>query len=350
VEILGPSKKDMSAAGTNVKTLSKLKSYLPGFLFEIAQILFNLVSYRKIRKYIKEYQPDFIYERYALYSFAGILAANKLAVPLILEVNTPYAHVWEKYYRLYFPTLAKKVEKFILNKANWVITVTESQRRFLAVEYLELDKISVTQNAININEFNPDVRPADIEWKVSDPVVIGFVGTMNRWQGIPVLSEVIPRVIDAVPNAVFLLVGDGEYRAALENQVNISALDNNVRFTGRVAHKEVPHYVSNMDITILPDSNTHGSPMKIFEYMAAKKAIIAPDVEPVNEIVTHEKTGLIISRSNADQLTKAIIILAQDKQLRISLAKNAYAYVISNHTWIENARKVLSAYDRVNRE
>ena len=350
VEILGPSKAAMDSAGSNVKTLSKVKQFLPKFLFELAQIFYNFIIYKKFKDYIEHYKPDFIYERYALYSFVGVWIANKLSIPIILEVNTPYAHAWDKYYKLYFPAFAKKVEKYILNAADHVITVTEIQKGFLAEHYLNEDDISVAQNAINSDEFNPNIEPIQLNWNINDPIVIGFVGTMNRWQGIPILSDVIPTVIKAIPNAVFLLVGDGEFKATLESEINKLNLQDSVMFPGRVAHIDVPRYVSAMDITILPDSNTHGSPMKIFEYMAAKKAVIAPDVEPVREIIEHNKTGLIIDRSNSDQLSDAIIELLTNMDKRDYLSNNAYDYVTENHTWHVNASKIIDAYKIISKE
>ena len=90
--------------------------------------------------------------------------------------------------------------------------------------------------------------------------------------------------------------------------------------------------------------------MKIFEYMAAKKSVIAPDVEPVREIIEHNKTGLIIDRSNSDQLSNAIIELLTNKDKRDYLSDNAYVYVNENHTWHVNARNIIDAYKLVIKE
>lgn len=341
VKIVGPSKKDMSSAGTNVKFLSRTKKLMPGFLFELAQILYNIISYKRISSELDDHNPDFIYERYALYSFAGVIAAKRKRIPLILEVNTPYAHAWSKYYKIYFPWLARRIEKLILNEARHIITVTEVQKEFLGTQYTDAGKITVSQNAISQNEFNPDVPPILIDWKVEEPIVVGFVGTMNRWQGVPMLSQVILKILSTFPNVVFLLVGDGEFRRRLQDELNILEFDQRVVFTGKVAHKDVPSYVSAMDITILPDSNTYGSPMKIFEYMASRKAVIAPDVPPVREIMTHEETGLIIRRGNADDLIEAIERLVSDEEIRNLLSENGYNYVINNHTWEANAKTII---------
>lgn len=349
VEILGPSKKDMASAGSNVRLLSAVKKYFPKILFEIIQILYNVLYYIKVKKFIKQYKPDFIYERYALYSCAGVMAAKKLNIPLILEVNTPYAHAWSKYYKLYFPALARYFENKILNAAQHVITVTQVQKDFLVEKYLDADDISVCHNAISVNEFNPGIEPVKIKWDIPGPVVVGFVGTMNRWQGIPVLSKVIPAVIEKAPNAVFLMVGDGEYRQQLENDVQKANCSKHVYFTGRVAHREIPGYINAMDITILPDSNDYGSPMKVFEYMAMQKSVIAPDVQPVQEIIENNVTGVIIQRGNEKDLTDAIIDMVTNHDRRARMAENALAYVVKSHTWEVNAARILEIYGSLNR-
>jgi glycosyltransferase involved in cell wall biosynthesis len=349
VRVVGPSRKDLRAAGPNAGLLSRLKRALPGAAFELAQIGYNAVTYLKLRRELREWRPDLVYERYALYHSAGVTAARHARVPLILEVNTPYAYAWARYYRLRFVRLAEALERRILRRAGAVVTVTEAQRRFLEEKRLGGADITVTHNAVDPAIFDPGAYPgaraaAGLD---DDALVVGFVGTMNRWQSMPVLLPVMRAVLSARREAAFLLVGDGEHRADLEEACRREGLLGRVRFTGRKAHAQVPPLVAAMDIAVLPDSNGYGSPMKLFEYLAMGKAVVAPRVGPVEEVVRDGETGLLIDGGNAEQLAERVLRLASDPELRRRLGAQGRAEVLARHTWRRNAETVLAIHRRL---
>lgn len=344
VEIVGPTRKDMSKAGSAGGILSRIKNWSPAWLFELLQIGYNLIVYLRLRKVVNVFQPDFIYERYALYNFSGVMVSKFHDVPLILEVNTPYAYAWDKYYKVYLKKLAKTVERKVLVAANHIFTVTHVQKEFLGTKGIDLENISVAHNAIDPNEFGTHIESSKIIEKNENAVVVGFVGTMNRWQGIPTFKKVVPDVLHRNENVIFLFVGDGEYRQQLESRISQLGLSDRVVFTGRRKHKEVPSLMRLMDIGVLPDSNDYGSPMKIFEYMAIGAAIVAPKVGPVTEVVVDGQTGLIINRGDASEMTEAILLLAKNKNQRHQLAEAGHNYVMQNHTWEKNASAVISIY------
>jgi glycosyltransferase involved in cell wall biosynthesis len=213
---------------------------------------------------------------------------------------------------------------------------------------LDEDRISVCHNAIDPAEFNCDKTPtfSDADWD-ENCIVVGFVGTMNRWQGIPVFKTVIPEVIRCNPRAHFLMVGDGEYRQELQDHLIQSGCDDRVEFTGRRPHSDIPGYIARMDITVLPDSNSYGSPMKIFEYMAMGKAIVAPGVVPVQEIMEDGVTGFVITPGDADAMVRRILQLAGNETLRKNLGSAAREYVLGSHTWEANAKVIIHLAEKL---
>jgi len=278
-----------------------------------------------------------------------VLAARHARVPLILEVNTPYAYAWARYYDLRFVRLAEAFERSILRRAGAIVTVTEAQRRFLTERRLGGAEITVTHNAVDPYIFDPTAYPAAraAAGLAEDALVIGFVGTMNRWQSMPVLLPVMRAVLQARADAAFLLVGDGEHRGDLESACRAEGLLGRVRFTGRKAHAQVPPLVAAMDIAVLPDSNAYGSPMKLFEYLAMGKAVVAPRVGPVEEIVRDGENGLLIEPANAEQLAERLLRLAADPGLRFRLGQQGRAEVLAHHTWRRNAETVLAIHQRL---
>lgn len=350
VSVVGPVPVHHRASKVSKPSLlARIKNTAPRLFLELMQLAYNIVVHRRLAKAIKEFKPDLIYERYALFSFAGVRLARRFGIPLILEVNTPYAQAWAKYYGLYLKKLARWLEKRTLMGANHIITVTEVQMEMLAEEGIPPRRISVCHNAIDPDWFEP-TRHNDPTLRTRlglSGTVVGFVGTMNRWQGITDFPGVIRAVLARCPEVSFLFVGDGEFRRPLEDFCHAEGYSNRVIFTGRKPHAEIPPLLALMDIGVLLNSNAYGSPMKIFEYMGMGKAVIAPSVGPVVEVLKNEETGLLIEPGNADQMSSQIIRLIGDHILRNKIATAGRAYVTANHTWQRNAMKILEVYGQI---
>jgi glycosyltransferase involved in cell wall biosynthesis len=96
-----------------------------------------------------------------------------------------------------------------------------------------------------------------------------------------------------------------------------------------------------MDICCMMNSNWYGSPVKIFEYGLMNKAVIAPDVAPVRDVIVHEKDGLLVSNS-LDEIQNSLKRLMSDSDLRERLAKSWNKKVLENYTWKAAAEKTLN--------
>jgi glycosyltransferase involved in cell wall biosynthesis len=102
-----------------------------------------------------------------------------------------------------------------------------------------------------------------------------------------------------------------------------------------------------MDITVLLNSNAYGSPMKIFEYMGMAKAVIAPSVGPVVEIMRDGETGLLIEPGSASQMADQIVRLVNDPALCKRLGNAGRDYVTAHHTWRQNALAIQRIYGQL---
>lgn len=347
VRVIGPAGVGHDARDPGaVSWLGLVKRAVPRAVFEVLQIAYNAVALWRLIHAVRDFKPDLIYERYALFSFAGVMWAKRCGIALILEVNTPYAHAWARYFGLHLQRLARWIERRTLLAADQIITVTHAQRNMLQGMGIAASRITVSHNAIDPNWFCDD-RHRDSQFRKRlglREVVVGFVGTMNRWQGIPQFTEVIRSVLAQCPNVSFLFVGDGEFRPVLESFCRDNGFLGRVVITGRKPHNEVPRLVAAMDIAVLLDSNEYGSPMKIFEYWAMGKAVIAPSVEPVLEVLRHDETGLLIEPGNVAQMTENIVQLAHDLHLRQRLGRAGRDYVVSHHTWRDNAEAIVRVH------
>jgi glycosyltransferase involved in cell wall biosynthesis len=348
VDVMGPSRLRTAAARPRRSFFGRLKQRTPRALVELLQLAYNAVSFCKLAVALGRHRYDFIYERHALYNVAGVTAARAFGVPVILEVNTLYARAWDKYYGLAFGAAARFLERQTLLRAHGIITVTEAQRRLIEAQGIPAERIDVSHNAVDPREFNRE-RFADSRVRRSlrlAPIVAGFVGTMNRWQGVRGFAETIEIVARARQDVGFLFVGDGEGRAALEADLASRGLQAFAVFLGRQSHAAIPEYLAAMDIGMLLASNDYGSPMKVFEYLAMGAAVIAPAVGPVLEVLRDGETGLLIQPGDAAAMARHILTLAGDPDLRARLARNGREYVLGAHTWDANAEKILEILAR----
>jgi glycosyltransferase involved in cell wall biosynthesis len=346
VVLVGPGGRKDGGAERSPGWLSKLKRALPQGGFELLQLAYNALAYASLRRAVRSVRPDLIYERYALYQAAGVFLARQLGLPLILEVNTPYAQAWAHYYSLRFPRLAARVERWILTHAPAIVTVSEAEKGMLAAQGVDASRITVSHNAVDPALFDPSAYP-DAKTRLGLApalTVVGFVGTMNRWQNIPALQEVVRRVAEERSDVAFLLVGDGEGRADLVEVCRRAGLEGRVVFAGRRSHAEIPALVAAMDIALLPDSNRYGSPMKLFEYLAMAKAVVAARVPPVEEVIVPGETGLLVEPGDAVAIAREVSRLAAEPELRRSLGERGRRYVLSRHTWRDNATQVVDLY------
>jgi glycosyltransferase involved in cell wall biosynthesis len=345
VDVLGPAPIVAARGAPKRSWLGRVKESIPRALVELAQVAYNIVSFAKLARQLRRREYDFIYERYALYNVAGVLAARAFGLPLILEVNTLYARAWKHYYGLLFGRMARAMERWTARGAEAAITVTEVQRAQLQEMGVAPARIRVSHNAIDPAEFDPSRhRSSQLRRELGlEPIVAGFVGTMHRWQGVKGFADVIQAVRAERSDVSFLFVGDGEGRASLESELDRRSLRSAAAFVGRQSHAAVPQYIAAMDVGLLLDSNSYGSPMKVFEYWAMSKAVIAPAVPPVLEVLRDGETGLLISPGDAAAMARQLLTLAADAPLRSRLGQAGRRYVLEHHTWEQNALAILDA-------
>ncbi len=296
---------------------------------------------------VDSFGPDLIYERSAYLQNSGVRVAEKFGIPHVLEVNAPL--IEERQTLAGSSSLlqqrAERVEAEKLRRTKQVLIVSKTlQREIQDKNNIDKEKFTVTHNAVRPETARSDmsrVEEIEAKYKLSDKFVVGFVGSVFPWHGIDLLIEASRKLADAVDNLQVLIVGDGSIVPDLKVLRDELGLSQSVHFTGRVPHREVFNFIEAMDVTVSPQSHWYGSPVKIFEYGAMEKPIVAPKNGPVSEVMEDGTDGLLID-SDVDELYESLRTLAEQESLREKIARNFHRKVMENHTWEQNARKVLS--------
>ena len=333
---------------TNNKAATTSAVFL--LLRQIAEIFYNLVIFGRVWSGIKSNQPDFIYERYSRFSFAGVMVAKWKKVPLILEVNATYAGKFGARFRVFFPSTLRRIERYAFRNASGIVVVSRPLKS--CIRSISNVPIVVCPNAINIgrvketNRETERARHRDV-LKLNGAIVIGFVGSLRIWHDIDFFASVLPDIASNVPNVHFLFVGNGEYEEELRRTVEENGLLSRVTFLGAVPHSEVYSLVAAMDVGVMPDSNLFGSPMKILEYMAMGCVPVGPNLAPVEELIRHGETGFVFERRNRDSIIEQLTALCENKELREKIGHAARKYVLEERTWDRNAVDAIQLYERV---
>ena len=336
VLVVGPGFYDQAEFGGESRRVAMLRRLLPRTLGELAEIAYNAPAYRRLRRAIDGFKPDLIYERYNLFHLPGAALARRRNIPFFLEVNAPVADERASHGGLRLRRIARRMERRVWRAADRVIAVTGVLRDRIAAAGVDPARIAVLPNGVAPERFaGLPARPDD------GTLVLGFVGFVRDWHG-------IDRVIDAMAHDTahamrLVIVGDGPAIPELRAQsARLGVLDR-VKFAGVVPHAQVPAHVAGFDIALQPRVVGYASPLKIFDYMAAGRAIVAPDQPNIREILTDNETALLFDPAAPGDLWAAIARLADDAALRTRLGEAAHAEIAArDYTWRGNAARVVA--------
>ncbi|MFO8008360.1 MAG: glycosyltransferase family 4 protein [Candidatus Brocadiia bacterium] len=343
-ERTAPNRKGSARRNGTLRTrLKRFARRAPPILFEGAELSYNLYSLAQMTRLFRRRRPDLLYERATANSIAPTLLARRWGVPIVQEVNVT-ADVG-RLRPLVLGDLTRRIERWVGRRADLVVTVSEEFRRRLAASGYPAERALICQNAADPDVFGPDaVEPAQRPPNVpSDAVLVGYVGAFVPWHRPDLLVEAARRLASGYPEARWLLVGDGVARPRIEELLGRWGLTDRFWMPGAVPHRAVPSYLAAMDAAVLPDSNQFGSPMKLFEYMSMARAVVAPRVPAVCEVLNDEEQGLLFEPGGVSSLCAALERVLGDAPLRERLGRSARRHVLRNYTWRRNAERVLSA-------
>jgi len=335
-----------NGASNNRSRWSSVSRLLPRGVYELAEVGYNVIGRRAVSRAIRQFQPDFVYDRYNSYSTAAVGAARGHGVPVLLEVNSPVVFERRAYGTrpLLFPGLAKRCERWICSCADHVFAVSTPLKEFLVSDRgVPESNITVLPNAANPQAFDLalDGTPIRRQLDIGHRTVIGFVGILRPWHGLDILLTAFSKLVACPQDLHLLLVGDGPMEPVLKDKVHRLNLGGRVTFTGRVSHASVQDYVAAMDIAVSPRATFYASPMKILEYMAMGVATVAPRMPNICDILEDGKDSLLFDPEDAESLAHALQTLVTHPSKARQLGAAARKKVETRFNWTRNAQRVI---------
>lgn len=308
-------------------------------------------------------KPDILHAHSpALNGLAALKAAKKTGLPLVYEIRA----FWEDAavdhgtckeddlrYRL-----TRKMETFVVKRANAVTTICEGLRKDLLARDVPESKITVIPNAVNIEQFEiitqKDTK-LEQEYQLKDKTVLGFLGSFYAYEGLDLLVAALPKIIQAIPNVVLLLVGGGPQENNLRNQIEKLGLQDYVIMPGRVPHEVVGNYYSLVDLLVYPRKPMRltelVTPLKPLEAMAQGKIVLASDVGGHKELINSGQNGWLFKSGDVEDLAKQVVnLFAETKnQLGVfqNIIDNGRHYVEQERNWQNSVANYTSIYERL---
>jgi len=315
---------------------------------------------RGIERVVREWKPDVIHAHSpVLCGQAALRVARRHGIPLVYEIRA----FWEdaavgngtgtqgslKY------RLTRMLESHVVRAADAVVTICEGLRQDLAARGTPESKITVMPNGVDLELFgsplprDPELaRELGFDGPDGPRPVIGFIGSFYDYEGLDVLIEAMPRLVQRQPEARLLLVGGGPREDALRAQAAASSAAGAIRFVGRVPHHEVDRYYALCDVMAYPRKRSRltdlVTPLKPLEAMAQGKLVAASDVGGHRELVTDGRTGVLFAPDDAAACADSLARLLEQRGGWDAYRRAGREHVENRHDWAYNARRYPLVY------
>jgi len=244
----------------------------------------------------------------------------------------------------------KEQEIATLHLSDAIICPSHVTRDYIASLGLSRKLVTVIPNGVSASDFSPTPLPAR-DGRV--PVLL-YIGTLADWQGLDIVIKALPKILEQQPVRL-QIVGRGRsrQRKILAKQIRKLGIEEHVIVQPAVPHHEIPALIATADICVAPlglnDRNvTQGAcPIKVLEYMAAGRPLLASNMPIVRELVREDMDGLLFSPNDSDDLARQGITLLNDFELSKRLAQSASERALTKFTWHESQKKLIKVYEKL---
>ena len=333
-----------------IKYIPTLDIHLLRYVLFHFTSLFYLLLYSLIKK------PDLIYNREMVLSPVPIVISRILQVPLITEINGDLIEEWKNAGRSSFLIwLVGVIEKITCKFSDFIVCVTQGLKDIISERYL----ISEERFFVVPNGTNPDMMRSLNQKECRERLglppekrYVGFVGTFTPHQGLGQLVESAELIVEKYPELIFLIVGDGPMRKKLVEQIQKKELSSFFILPGGVSQEEVVYYINSMDICVAPFTRMRNeriglSSLKIYDYMACNKPIVASDIIGVGELLREYNLGIPVPPDNTQELANAIISILSSGEHILKYGQEGRRVVLEKFNWEITAKKIKQICNKV---
>ncbi len=314
---------------------------------------------RTLRQIVGEVKPDILHAHSpGLNGVAALRAGARFKLPVVYEVRAFWEDAavdhgtskeWGVRYRL-----TRRLETYVLERADAITTICEGLRGDIIDRGIPAHKVTVIPNAVDAQRFSMNGRAdpgLQADLGITGKMVLGFIGSFYAYEGLMLLLEAMPRVLEEIPNVRVLLVGGGPQENRLRERVDELRLSESVIFTGRVSHDTVQAYYNLIDVFVYPRLPMRltdlVTPLKPLEAMAQGRLVLASDVGGHRELIRPGVNGELFRAGDVAGLATAVLDLSRNRGRWQSLREGGRHFVDSERTWPRSVARYESIYATV---
>jgi glycosyltransferase involved in cell wall biosynthesis len=270
---------------------------------------------------------DLVHTQLEFANILGNISAKFLRLPSVCTIHV-------------MPSLDVKTKTKFHQRAEWfslrhfcdrVISVSEEARQYhLNVTGSSADQVTTIYNGIDLSHFsniehNGERMNVRAEFGIpTDANLLITVAVLRPQKGIQFMIRVLPAILKSVPNAYYLIVGNGSHQGVLMEEANRAGVNRRVIFAGM--RKDVPRLLAASDVFVLP-TLTEALPTVLAEAMAAKLPIVASRVGGIPEMVTDGQNGCLVQQEDVSGLANACIQLLNHPEQRAAMSAEGWKTV-----------------------
>jgi glycosyltransferase involved in cell wall biosynthesis len=290
----------------------------------------------------EELQPAIIHSHgYKTDAFAALLKPFLRRRPGLVATNHLWTHETSRL-KVY-----ETIDALAFRAFDKIVAVSEEIATEMAGRGVPRDKISVIQNGLDSAELARGTPRGKLRDELKafdeDSLFVGYIGRLSPQKGLGYLLGAAARLATR-RNVYFVLIGEGELRPAIEQQVKGQRLDERVFLLGR--RDDVPDLLQELDIVVLP-SLREGTPMALLEAMGVGRPVVASAVGGVKDVVDNGRTGLVVAPSDVPALATAIERLVDDAEVRQAIGQAASATVREKFSGEVMTRRYTEVYRQI---
>jgi PEP-CTERM/exosortase A-associated glycosyltransferase len=335
--------------------LGRASSSLPG----VGELALMRALERRLTEVARELNPHILHVHSpVLNALPALRVGRRLRIPVVYEVRA----FWEDAAVDHGTTregsaryrLTRWLESRALQRAQHVFTICEGLRADIVARGLPRDKVTVIPNAVDIKTFGIG-GIADQTLKASLGLashnIVGFIGSFYAYEGLDLLLDAMPALLQRRPDVSVLLVGGGPQESALRLQAKDLGLAQKVVFTGRIPHTDIQRYYDLIDVLAYPRRSMRltelVTPLKPLEAMAQGRVLVASDVGGHKELIRHGETGMLFRAGNIESLVNEVagLLARQDRWPQMRAAGRRFVEL--ERSWSASAAGYIVPYERL---
>jgi glycosyltransferase involved in cell wall biosynthesis len=334
------------------ETIDKVNIHHPSAFTLPAGLLMHLSGHfyyfaiKKLIKHVYKYFKFDIIHAHTLLpdGYAATLLKKSFKVPIIVTVHgTDMQNTIHK---------NKSCQKAILKaieKSDKVVFVSNKLKKIAHNFYRDKpdSKFAVINNGVSLTKLE-NIDNIQLKQKYKGKTVLLSVGNLKDIKGHQFVIQILPDLLKIYPDIYYLIVGDGEERQNLENQIRNLKLDNFVQFVGSVKHNQVLEYMNITDIFVLPSYN-EGFGAVYIEAMSLARPTVGCKTQGIEDCITHMKNGFLVEPKNPDDLLNCIRYILDNPEKVKEIALAGQKHVLGKFTWDHNVNQYVSLYNQLTR-